>query len=49
MYGFPKLWDGKTPLKVWLVENGYPEEMAKENKYVRFISASERQLDDHAE
>lgn len=49
MYGFPKLWDGKTPIKVWLVENGYPEKMANENRFVRFISAKAGKEDDTAE
>lgn len=39
-YGFPKLWDRKTPLVRWLVENGYPKDMAKKASHVRFIATS---------
>jgi hypothetical protein len=42
-YGFPKIWDNdtKTDFQAWLVENGYPEKLAKKKLFVRFWEAVE--------
>jgi len=36
-YGFPKLWDQKTPCREWLIANGYPEHLANQGLPCRFI------------
>jgi hypothetical protein len=42
-YGFPKVWDkAKHPdLTRWMIDNGYPKKLARQNLPVRFMSVSE--------
>jgi hypothetical protein len=42
-YGFPKIWNRKEhpDMRQWMIDNGYPEKLARQSLPVRFMSVSE--------